>query len=229
MAGYDNPHILVTRPLASATAFVERLRLQSTKFVPIIAPAFELEPVSAGLPPFDEAVFTSRAGVQFAPKGEQRPAWCVGTSTAQAAQAAGYRARSANGNADRLVDVILTERPEGRLLHLRGETAAGDVASRLSDSGVRCDDRVIYRKAIKEIAPEALATVHDAVVIIAPVFSAETVSILARWKLDWSYIHLVAISVKVAAAASELTPAQTTLATSPDLAAMTQAVVRLIA
>ena len=229
MSGYVNPLVLVTRPEASAQDFVATLRAVSPRFIPLISPAFEFEPVATPIPEFDEAVFTSRAGVQFGPAGEGRRAWCVGTSTAAAAQKAGYNACNADGNADALVDVILAERPMGRLAHLRGASSTGDVVVKLTEGGLTCVEAIVYRKAPKSLAAEQRRLIESADTVVVPLFSAETASILGAWGLNLTQSHVVAISGDVAKAAHVLDAKAVTIAAMPNRAAMTQATARLFA
>ncbi|WP_375279526.1 uroporphyrinogen-III synthase [Pseudooctadecabacter sp.] len=229
MAPYHNPIVLVTRPEGSAVAFVDELRIHTDAFEPIIAPAFGFEDVPHSLPPFEMAIFTSKAGVSTAPDGKGRVAWCVGDVTAQAARAKGYAPRSARGDASVLVEVILAQRPTSSMMHIRGETSHGDVSSHLTAAGLNCVDVVTYRKS-RLGRPAGLA---EALLagrsLILPVFSAETVSILGDWGLPWSGAHVVAISPKVAQSAEVMQPMAITVVETPEVASMTQAVVRLIA
>lgn len=229
MSGYDNPLVLVTRPRAFSEEFVAALGTVTSAFEPLIAPAFELEALSAEVPPYDEVIFTSRAGVRFGPKGDGRLAWCVGEATADAARAAGYETRTADGDADGLVVLILGERPVARLMHFRGESVASEVAARLVEGGLDCVETVLYRKVASQIPATDRAILEGVLNVVVPVFSAETVSILAEWELDWSGFHVVAISEKVAGAAAKLNPAKITVVPAPNTVEMTQAVARLIA
>ncbi|SLN33125.1 uroporphyrinogen-III synthase [Pseudooctadecabacter jejudonensis] len=229
MVRFDNPIVLVTRPRAASEAFVEGLRQHAGAFEPVIAPVFEIGEVARSVPCFDEAIFTSKAGVAFAPEGEGRIAWCVGDATAQAARAAGYEARSAAGDADTLIDLILTEQTGGRLVHLRGEISRGDVSQRLTAAGVTCAEVVNYRKIACPPPAELGGLLRAHRNIIFPAFSAETVSLFLDWPLEPKGMHIVAISAAVAQAAEQMSPQNITVADRPDLASMTQAVAALIA
>lgn len=229
VAPYHNPIVLVTRPETSATAFVDVLRDHAGKFVPLIAPAFGFEDVPHSLPPFDMAIFTSKAGVSTAPDGEGRIAWCVGDMTAQAARDNGYTARSAQGDANALVEVILDRRPAGSLVHIRGETSHGNVSDRLNAAGLTCADVISYRKSRRDKPNDLTDILSAGRTIILPIFSAETVSIIQDWGLPLSGAHIVAISPKVGRMTEVMQPIAVTVVDTPDVASMTQAVVRLIA
>jgi uroporphyrinogen-III synthase len=229
MLRFDNPVVLVTRPEADAQRFVDVLRTVSGPFSAIISPSFENETLSAEMPDFETAIFTSRAGVAQAPRGDGRLAFCVGDATARAAKDAGYISISADGSADDLVTLILRQRPNDALLHIRGEISRGDITKRLNDAGLRCKDVVAYRKAAK--APSQ--TIRDALavneMVILPVFSAETVSILETWPLNFEGCAVVAISDLVAGASATLLPLNVVVSPAPNVHAMAQATARLIA
>ena len=223
------PTVFMTRPQKVSMSFVRDLRKVAGPFEPVICPAFEYVGTGADIPDFDIGVFTSKAGVQFAPDGAGRHAFCVGDATARAALHSGYVAVSADGGADNLVDLILSERPAGRLLHVRGETSVGDVSGRLKASGLRVEEVVVYRKQIGDLTVlgKALKAIKSDFII--PLFSAETVSILVHSGSDFSSFHAVAISTAVAEAATKLSPASITVSAAPTQAEMVAAVSRLIA
>jgi uroporphyrinogen-III synthase len=229
MLRLDNPIVLVTRPEADAQRFVDVLRTVSGPFSVIISPAFENETLSAEIPDFNIAIFTSRAGVAQAPRGGGRSAFCVGVATANAAKDAGYAAISADGSADDLVTLILRQRPNDALLHIRGEISRGDIAKRLNDAGLKCHDVIAYRKAAK--GPSQ--SVRDALVvnqqIILTLFSAETVSILETWSLNFEGCTVVAISDVVAGASATLLPLNVVVSAAPNVCAMAQTTACLIA
>lgn len=229
MSGYDNPLVLVTRPRAMSEEFVAALTHLTTAFTPLIVPAFELEAVEAAVSAFDEAIFTSRAGVRFGPEGEGRIAWCVGEATAAAARQAGYETRHSQGNAVDLGELILNQRPKGRLVHFRGEIVAHKLAVTLTNAGLDCAEAVVYRKAKNQMVTEHRDQIERASAILIPVFSSETVSIIEGWGMDLSHSHVIAISPDVATVSSRLAPTEITVLMKSTSAEMTQAVARLIA
>ncbi len=209
--------------------FSEALKVLKPDFRLVLSPAFELEATGEAAPEFDAAIFTSTVGVDYAPYGAGRQAWCVGDATAQAAQGTGYHAISAAGSAEDLVALILQESPTGKLAHFRGEVSQGDITIRLQGAGFQCVDCVAYRKAPSDPTGELSDCLAGQTPIILPVFSGETVSILADWPFDFSNCHVVAISPAVAEHAALLSPASVRHSTHPDQAAMAQEVACLIA
>lgn len=221
--------VLVTRPKESADRFVAELARQAGPHRSIVSPAFENESTNAVIPNFDTAIFTSRAGVMFAPVGEDRKAYCVGDATAAAAQQAGYVALSATGDASDLVALILEQKPEGRLLHLRGEVSHGNVSALLKDAEIECSEIVTYRKSPIPPNEAVVVALNTTSKVIVPLFSAETVSILASWGCDFSNAQVVAISDAVAQEAARLHPALVVTADRPDQASMVVQTAALIA
>jgi uroporphyrinogen-III synthase len=229
MPRFDNPIVIVTRPKADAQRFIDVLRTISGPFSVIISPAFENETLSAEIPDFDTAIFTSRAGVAQAPRGDGRSAFCVGDATATAAKGAGYAAMSADGSADDLVRLILRQRPDVALLHIRGETSRGGIAKRLNDAGLKCQEVVAYRKAAKGPSQPICDALAVNQMVILPLFSAETVSILETWPLSFEGCTVIAISDVVAGACATLSPLNVVVSPAPNVQAMMQTTARLIA
>ncbi|MGJ8610052.1 MAG: uroporphyrinogen-III synthase [Octadecabacter sp.] len=223
------PVVLVTRPEVDARLFVERLTDVAGQVETIISPAFTYERRAVDVPAFDVAIFTSKSAVTFAPLGNGRRAYCVGNATAGAAQNAGYDAISADGSADDLISLILRQKPRGVLSHLRGEISRGDVSARLQAAGLVCVDAVLYRKVWLQPAQGIADLDFIDRSVIVPLFSAETVSILAQWPQSFAGCIVVAISDLVAQAARVLEPAQIVVSDRPNMDAMALATVRMIA
>ena len=229
MPRLENPTILITRPTADAERFLAILRAESGPFNAIMCLAFGFEEVSRETARFDAAVFSSRVGVSYAPAGKGRTAYCVGDSTAQAAQDAGYVSMSANGSAEELVALILRQSPVGSLHHIRGEISRGNVTERLAAQGINCTDVIAYRKVPLSPPPNVTEALRSAAQLVIPLFSAETVSILASWAAPLEGRFVVAISDLVAEAAQALKPAVTSVSERPDMRGMAAATARLIA
>lgn len=226
---FQNPTVLVTRPQDSSLRFIEALSVVKSKFEPIIAPAFEIVATSATVPEFETAVFTSQAGVLFAPPGRGRRAYCVGDTTAVVAQEKGFDAVSAKGSADDLTSLILTKLPKGKILHIRGEVSVGNVAGKLRGAGLDCEELIAYRKQPMPLDSLLKDRISSANALVIPLFSAETVSIISNWSLDLSRAYVVAISGVVSDAAQDLKPVEIVTSPTPDMEAMVATTSRLIA
>ena len=226
---FENPIVLLTRPTQSSELFLSALKYAAGAFRPYISPAFEYEAVAYPEVSFDAAIFTSKAGVQFAPNGNGRVAWCVGEATAQMAQANGYLTKTGAGNAVDLSKMILRSDSCGGMIHFRGENVRVDVKAILKDAGLTCADAVIYRKAVAGVPEGLREALNSAGDFILPVFSAETVSIIGDWRLNLSRAWIVAISEEVALDAQNLHPKGISTAANPNLDEMVRIMTRLIA
>jgi len=229
LGAFSNPTVLMTRPRRDSERFVDELRKVAGPFRPVIAPAFEIERTNAPVPPYDCAIFTSRAGVEAAPLGDGSVAYCVGDATAKSAKYRGYNALSAKGDVEDLIRLILAQTDVGSLVHLRGEKSRGNVSERLKQAGIICEDVVLYRKAAQQVDDQIAGQIKTESHLLIPSFSAETVSILADWNIVRHNATVVAISDQVAKEAKQLNPSEIVVSDRPDLASMTQAVAALIA
>ncbi|MGI1662212.1 uroporphyrinogen-III synthase [Palleronia sp. KMU-117] len=155
------PILLLTRPAAQSERFFAQCEAALGHPVeaivsPVIAiVAREFDHDASGLA---GVIFTSEnavAALGDAPWRTGLRAWCVGRQTAEAAAAAGFDAVSADGDAADLVALILADRPEGPLLHLRGAHVADDTAARLTAGGVPTKAVVIYDQVAQPLTPAA--------------------------------------------------------------------------
>ena len=226
---FENPIVLLTRPTQSSELLLGALKKVAGAFRPYFCPAFEYEPVEYPEASFDAAIFTSKTGVKFAPRGNGRVAWCVGEATAQMAQAKGYLTKTGTGNAMDLSKMILRSDLRDRIIHFRGENVRIDLKTILGAAGLTCTDTVVYRTVVAAV-PDGLPDVLDSTdVFIVPVFSGETVSIIGDWGLDLNRAWVVAISEEVASDAQRLNPKGISTAANPNLDEMVRIMTRLIA
>ncbi|MBF9034970.1 uroporphyrinogen-III synthase [Rhodobacterales bacterium HKCCE2091] len=231
MADNGAPLILLTRPCAQSERFAETLRgLAEIRIVPL------MEIVTTGpLPDLSTAaglIFTSENGVRaFAELSPRRdlPSWAVGGRTRAAAEAIGLVAREGGGTADTLVDAILVAPPDrGRLWHLRGTHATGDVAARLRDADRDADEAVVYDQ--RACAPsEPLAPLAVGRRVVVPLFSPRSARLFAgavgSGDGDWVPVCL---SEAVAAALPDRLRRRAAVADSPDAAALARLLQRHI-
>lgn len=228
--------LLITRPEPSGAAFAQSVLtalgpLERSVGV-ILSPVMTIEPVSFVLDALPSGlILTSVNGVEAARLAGlpgDLIAWCVGNSTAQAAAAAGFRPISAQGDSSALIRTILSHRPAGPLLHVHGAHVTGDVVSELSRAGVPCFGRVGYRQVSCGLSANAATVLRDARPVVVPLFSARSVSILAKSGPFSAPITVVAISAVVARAAESLVPVRRITAETPDAAAMCNAICTVV-
>ena len=183
-AGRRDCAIVVTRPERSAERFAALLSAQgSDRFDILVSPLLTIVPVmhDVDLSDFAAIVLTSENAVRsIALDGmsPQMPAFCVGEVTAAAAAAAGFVPTVAENSSESLVSLAARKHSGGKLLHLRGRHAAGDVAGRLNDAGLPVEEIVVYdqvRTSLSSAARQALASRR----CVFPVFSPRTAGFLA--------------------------------------------------
>jgi uroporphyrinogen-III synthase len=223
--------ILLTRPADQGARFEAELRACLGAGVevlssPLLAPAFVVPVLPDG--PFDAVIFTSETAVEAASAlaGLPARAFAVGDRTAAVARAAGYATRSAGGDAEALVGLVIRDRP-GRVLHLRGQETRGDVVARLRQAGVPAAEAVVYDQRPQPLSPAARAWLEGEAPVIAPLFSPRTAALLSQAAIR-APLWIVALSPAVQDAA--VMPATRRMTASrPDSGAMVQAVAALIA
>lgn len=141
----SGPRIWITRTQPGAQRTAERLSLLG--YQPLIAPLLEVQPLPQALDGltdlarFQTLAFTSPNGVAafcaLTPDLRNRPVYCVGDTTAQAARDAGFTsAVSAAGAIEDLARLILKDRANGPLLAPGAREPAGDLPALLTDLSV---------------------------------------------------------------------------------------------
>jgi uroporphyrinogen-III synthase len=227
--------VLLTRPEAEGLGFRTALSRRFGAVVrPVVAPLLQLEPLDPHLPEgrFSGVIFTSAAGVSAVAGIRQALpdlAWCVGAKTALRAAEAGFRARSADGDADALVRAILADRPAGRLLHLRGEDTRGEVAERLNSAGIETESVVVYRQVPQPLSAEGRALLGSRGAVIVPLFSPRSAALFAKAAEGAvAALHLVALSGAVARVARAIPHRSLHQADRPDAGAMLEAIARAL-
>lgn len=196
----DKPILLLTRPADAARDFLDRIAPELRGAVDVVrAPLLQVVPVPrAADAACDAAIFTSVHGIEHAPQGAGRPAWCVGAMTAEAAGERGWSCRHVALTADALVDHLLRQRPGGRVVHFSGLHHRGDIAERLTEAGLNCDRLVVYEQALLPLAPAAVQALRGAQPVIAPIFSPRTARHFAQQVTDPVALSIIAMSPAVA-------------------------------
>ena len=231
MVRQSHPTILLTRPLAQSRRFADQVG--GAVISPLMAPEF----LNPALPDGDFAalILTSETGTEAARRisatGVALPglAYCVGNRTAQAARAAGFQAVSAEGDANALLALIGAQHNAGKLLLLRPEDAAGDLADRLNSAGIETVSVTVYHQKPQSLTAEAIALLQGDTPVILPVFSPRSAQLLAA---EIRRIHgraplwLAALSPAVAQA-FDLPASLIQIAARPEASAMLDAVTAL--
>ncbi len=236
MSDNATPLILLTRPQAVSERFADACRTEFGRAFDIaICPLMEIEATVESLlmDGVDGLIFTSEAAVRvFSDLTDARalPAWCVGDRTAEAANSVGLLARSAQGNADRLVDAITADAPKGRWLHLHGRDVRGDVSDRLQMAGIHAEAKEIYAQVDIDNSARIQALIEGRRLVIAPLFSPRSAQRFADaiGSAPPSRLAAVAISPATRDALPKGWLHPVTVATRPDAHAMISGITSLI-
>jgi len=160
--------LLVLRPEPQASDMVAALAARGVEA--LAEPMLTIEPADdpvgrlrAAAPEAEAIILTSRQTVAILRAAGDlgpltaRPVIAVGAGTAHDARAAGFAdVRSADGNADDLVDLV-ARAGFHRLVHAGGRDKAGDVAGRLALLGVTVAEAEIYRAEPRQHLAPAVA------------------------------------------------------------------------
>ncbi|MDK3017818.1 uroporphyrinogen-III synthase [Pseudodonghicola sp. IC7] len=228
----------MTRPPDAADRFVAALDpALRARLALIRAPLMQIVPCQAriALAGVAGVIFTSANGVRFAdlPAATIRslPAYCVGRTTAEAAQDAGWQVVLTCPDADHLVAALTDARPVAPLLHLRGAHARGEIAGRLTAAGIETGAAVVYDQVLLPLSPAAQAALAGPEPVIVPLFSPRTARHFADICGDAARpaapLFLGAISPAAAEPVENLGAAALEVAKTPDAAGMAVVVERL--
>ncbi|MBD1206068.1 MAG: uroporphyrinogen-III synthase [Rhodobacteraceae bacterium] len=229
--------LLLTRPAAQGDRFAADLIARMPGWFerissPLMAPFF----MTPDLPGSDwsAVIFTSETGVEAAIRLRNagltlpRSAWCVGDRTAQVAQAAGFDATSAHGDAESLITLILASDDQGPLLHLRGREARGDIAPRLTAQGCPAHAAIVYAQDPLPLAAAARAALSGRTPVLLPLFSPRTAALFTAQGPFAAPLWIVAISAATARAVESLSPQRLMIAERPDGASMQAAIETIV-
>ena len=152
MPGIEPPRVLVTRPEPGAAATARRL--EACGFVPLLLPLSRIEalPVEAsGIPADVAAVAVTSANALRHLPGDvaaalaDRPCFCVGDATAEAARSAGFsRVVTGPGDAGTLAATIAQAGISGPLLYLAGRLRRPDLEDSLVAAGIAVTALDVY-------------------------------------------------------------------------------------
>lgn len=223
------PSLLLTRPQAQSELFAGALREAGFDGETVISPLIQIEATGAMVDPegCDAAIFTSRNAVDHAPK-LARPAWCVGDKTAEYAKSFGWQAISASGDVDDLVKAILAEAPQGRLMHFRGEHSRGQVASRLTQTGLNAEEHVVYRQLALPLSDAAKTLLSGNNPVIVPLFSPRSAAQFAKGAPAGAKIWGIAMSKAVADEMANLGCERLLISAAPTAKSMQDSILSLI-
>lgn len=227
-------YLLMTRPRAASERFVAQLPTRTRSRVEVIySPILEIKPlpISVDTNGVRGLIFTSANGVNAAVSlglARDMPAFCVGPATTGAAKGAGWAAQMAGATAEELVAYLLKHRPDSPLLHLRGEHSRGNIATRLTESGLTVREQPVYQQNLLPLTPEAMAAAEENKPVIAPIFSPRTARQFADIWTGSAPLWLAAISDSTAESLYSLDYARLKIAKEPTPKKMRKAVKKLV-
>jgi uroporphyrinogen-III synthase len=232
------PTLLLTRPAPQSQRFAAEVQAAFGALPVVLSPLMQAEDLHPTLPtdPIRAVILTSETGAEAAGRlnkaGAVLPklAFCVGDRTARAAEAAGFEARSAKGDATALVALIRATIRDGTLLHLCGEDSAGGIAETLTNGGIVTHSAIIYVQKPRPLTAEALALFGQDGPVLVPVFSPRSARLLAQALREprRAPLWIAAISPAAAEAAAALNPDRMQTAERPDSENMLHAVAALL-
>lgn len=221
--------VLITRPTEDAARLATELRALVSEVRCLCLPVFEIIDTEF-IPPntaYDAIIVTSRHAVRAAAVFRGVPAYCVGDATAVAAQNMGCRTISAQGTAADLV-ALLSQTGVKTALHLHGEHTRGDVARRLTETGVITDAVVVYRQKERRWATGERAQVEQCEALIVPLYSPRTAELVSINLTEYrGALTLVAISNATVEVWKGPKPDRVIVADRPDGDAMKKAIASL--
>jgi uroporphyrinogen-III synthase len=224
------PAVLLTRPAAASARFAVAVAERfGTHVDTILSPLMQPVYLRPALPDhtFAAVVFTSEAGVEGALRlisaGIALPAraYCVGRLTAEAARLAGFEARSADGDAAALAQMIRKESLAGPLLYLHGRDTRGDLAERLNSAGIVTHSALVYQQDLLPLGEEARGRLAVSCPVLIPIFSPRSADILAAALTSCKApLYLATMSAAVAERAQQIPHHALHVAVRPDAGAM---------
>lgn len=225
------PILLLTRPEAASRRFAAAAVTRfGNRLQPLIAPLMQIVEETGPLPLDDirGLVFTSENGVNAAATRTARrdlPVWCVGDRTAAAALAAGFVARSAQGDAVALARLLIAQKVRGPLLHLHGEHVQADLGALLAAAGIPVRSLATYRQERRALSDSAQAALGGPTRVLVPLFSPRSARLFrAAAGVPRAPLDLVAISAAAAEPLLDWPGTAVAMAARPDAEAMLDAV-----
>ena len=223
-----NPILIISRPSPAGQTFADAVaRACTVPYRVLHAPALHIVPLAFDMPAVQHVIFTSAHAVMRSAPGQGLTAWCVGGATAAAAAAKGYTVNSADGDADALVALILSQPPTGPMVHIAGRHRRGAVAARLTAAGLRCATVEAYDQVPQPLPEAVTAAAAGTDPLVAPVFSPRSAQGLLTLQ-GTAPLHVVAISPAVAALFKAMKPATLLTVGHPDADHMRDMTVALL-
>lgn len=178
----DAPVVLLTRPSVQSTEFRQKLGAEADV---VISPIIEIRPVNFSIKKgaYHTFVFASQNAVQAGARSMDLRGLrgvTVGDRSAKVARDLGMDVVSAGGNAQDLIATVISLKPEGKTLFIRGEHTRGDVAEQLNLAGIETDFVIAYGQDEQQLSSEARELLRGDRPVIIPLFSPRSARLLSQ-------------------------------------------------
>lgn len=218
--------ILMTRPADRSEEFLSRCETRAGRRLPaVVSPIIEIrdEGDLPDLSRYATVVLTSASAVaRLAREGQLqgRSVACVGARTAELSRAAGASASALGDTVEGFLGAAASLQPPA--IHCRGIHTRGDLAARLTDMGIQCDEAVIYDQIGRPLSVAARGLLTGSGRVVLPVFSPRSARLIAGFGGITAPLTVIAMSQAVADAWSG--PGRVQIAYEPTADAMAEAV-----
>ncbi len=223
----DGTTLILTRPADRSEEFLSMCEARADRRLPaIISPVIEIQPFGdlPDLASYRTLILTSASAVtRLANDGllTGRRVMTVGERTAELARLSGADATCLGEDVESFLASAQSVEPPA--LHCRGVHARGELASRLTERGVPCDEVVIYDQVQKPLSHAARAVLTGQGRAILPLFSPRSARLVSQLAISASP---VVIAMSDAVAAEWQGAGDVRIAQEPTSAAMCDLVIR---
>lgn len=226
-------HVMLTRPRTDSDALAAHLRSRGHDVH--LEPMLEIDPTGAeiSLNGVQAILATSANGIRcLATTTDRRdlPLYAVGDATADCARGAGFEAvHSAHGDSQALLALVVArlDPSAGKLIHVRGMDATGDLSGALEASGFAVEPAILYKATKVDLLSETgrnfiSGEKIDSILFFSPRTARTFVSLVneAGLRDHCTYIAALCLSQAVADAAKALSWRDVRIAATPDQLAM---------
>ncbi|NDW54316.1 uroporphyrinogen-III synthase [Aliiroseovarius sp. PrR006] len=218
------PILVLTRPEAAAHRFLMQVEAAMGRDVPhVISPILQIQPVGVWPELTEvEVILTSEHAVRGDLTGIT--AHCVGSRTAEAAQAQGAQIQTVAINAEALLQDLST-RPAD-YVHLCGSHKAVDISARLTAAGLSCRDHQVYAQEAQPLSEQACAALEGEDPALLPLFSPRSARLVGEAiAKPGRHLHVIGMSDAVAAEWHATTGNTAKIADTPTGDAMVSGIV----
>lgn len=175
--------LLLVRPAARSAEFLALCEARAGRRIPaVISPVMRIVPEGAipDLAAYRTVVLTSASAVGRLAEDSLlagRRVATVGEATAALARRHGADAACLGEDVE---DFLRGALPEAPAIHCRGAHTRGDLARRLGELGVPCDEAVIYDQVSEPLTPAARQLLGGNAPVILPLFSPRSAALASR-------------------------------------------------